>query len=413
MDAADPSKRQRQLRVLLTEGASTSAREAVTALGLRGHHIEICDPDRHCLCRFSSFVRRFHHCPSLRDSPKDYLDFVVRLLETGQYDVLLPIHEQGLVFAKAHRRLPPVGVALPSFEAYAQALDKGSFSRLLSDLGIAQPRTQIVSGIDDVPGEMRFPFVLKRRVATASRGVWMIRDADDLARAKAKIGETSESFLVQEILSAPLEQAQAVFDRGRLVGFHAFRRITEGVGGAARKESVIRPQARADLERIAARLAWHGAFSVDYILHEGKAHFIDSNPRLVEPMSGVIAGIDLIDLLLKVSLDAGTPAEASTGQPGVRTHIALQALLGVAKQSGSRAAVLRECWRLIVGGGSYGGSREELTPLGLDLLSALPTSAAALSLAASPGMSEVLPEVGWGAGLLTSETLEKIREIDD
>ena len=43
------------LRVLVSDGSSTSAREAVTILGLSGHHVEVCDPSRYCLARFSRF----------------------------------------------------------------------------------------------------------------------------------------------------------------------------------------------------------------------------------------------------------------------------------------------------------------------------------------------------------------------
>jgi hypothetical protein len=32
------------LRVLVSEGSGTSAREAITILGLAGHTIEVCDP---------------------------------------------------------------------------------------------------------------------------------------------------------------------------------------------------------------------------------------------------------------------------------------------------------------------------------------------------------------------------------
>ena len=60
---------ERPLRVLLAEASSLSAREAVTILGLSGHHVEVCDPNRHALARFSRFVRRFHRCPGLRDDP--------------------------------------------------------------------------------------------------------------------------------------------------------------------------------------------------------------------------------------------------------------------------------------------------------------------------------------------------------
>src|SRR5580692_9958887 len=63
------------LRVLLSEGSSTSAREALTVLAGQGHEVEFCDPDAHCLTRFSRLAARFHRCPGLRDDPIGYLAF--------------------------------------------------------------------------------------------------------------------------------------------------------------------------------------------------------------------------------------------------------------------------------------------------------------------------------------------------
>jgi predicted ATP-grasp superfamily ATP-dependent carboligase len=400
----------RQLRVLLTEGASTSAREAVTALALLGHRIEVCDPDWHCLCRFSSLIERFHRCPGIGADPRGYLEFTLGLLGTGRFDVLLPIHEQGLLFAKARLRLPSVGLALPSHESYAAALDKARFSQLLSELGIAQPRTTIVNRLDNPASLPPPPFVLKRPIGTANRGVWMIHNAEDLARAVSEIGGDS-LVLVQEMMAGPLEHAQAIFDKGRLVAMHAYRDVARGVGGgAAAKESVARPQVRTDLERIGARLAWHGALSVDYILHQDAPHFIDCNPRLVEPMSAVFAGVDLVDILLRVSLGE-TPTEAPPSKPGVRTHLALQALLGAAARNRSRAVLFKEIWRLLRRSGLYRGSCEELTPARIDWLSVLPVCLAAVILLASPRAAHVMPAKGWGAGLLTPAAIRIIGEI--
>src|SRR5579863_6217958 len=104
----------RPLRVLLSEGSSTSAREALTLLAITGHDVEICDPDAHCLARFSRLHRGFHRCPGLRDDPKRYLAFVEDLLARRHFDVLLPIHEQGLLFARVAPRLARhAGLALP------------------------------------------------------------------------------------------------------------------------------------------------------------------------------------------------------------------------------------------------------------------------------------------------------------
>src|ERR1700710_2834442 len=75
-DMADNAHARKPLRVLVSEGSSTSAREAVTILGLCGHIVEVCDPDPYCLARFSRFVRKFHRCPGLRDDPVGFLRFV-------------------------------------------------------------------------------------------------------------------------------------------------------------------------------------------------------------------------------------------------------------------------------------------------------------------------------------------------
>ena len=173
----DPVK---PLRVLVSEGSSTSAREAITILGLSGHHVEVCDPSAHCLARFSRFVRKFHRCPGLRRDPAGFLAFVERLLARGRFDVLLPTHEQGFLFARARPRLEGrVGLALPSFESYRAAHSKAGFSRLLDQLNQPQPPTRIVTSASELRDAIGFPAVVKTSIGTASRGIWFVRNADD------------------------------------------------------------------------------------------------------------------------------------------------------------------------------------------------------------------------------------------
>src|SRR5689334_25030551 len=107
------------LRVLVSEGSSTSAREAITILGLSGHHVEICDPSPWCLGRYSRFVRKFHRCPPLRDDPAGYLASIEDLIASRRFDVLLPTHEQGFLFARVLERLASrVALASPSLASY-------------------------------------------------------------------------------------------------------------------------------------------------------------------------------------------------------------------------------------------------------------------------------------------------------
>ena len=70
---------------------------------------------------------------------------------TEQFDVLLPTHEQGFLFARVQQRLAGrVGLALPDFESYRAAHSKAGFSRLLDRLGLPQPPTRIVTSAQQV-----------------------------------------------------------------------------------------------------------------------------------------------------------------------------------------------------------------------------------------------------------------------
>ena len=250
-------------------------------------------------------------------------------------------------------------------------------------------------------------------MGTASRGTWLISSAAELEAARREVeseGSFDEPYLLQEVVPGPVEHAQAVFDRGRLLAAHAYRQVSRGAGGGpAIKESVDRPQVRSYLARIGERLHWHGALSVDYILDEREhmPRFIDCNPRLVEPMSAWLAGLDLADLLVRVSRgEAIEPVPGS--RKGVRTHLAMQALFGCAIRGGSRGDICREGWRLLTGRGPYRESREELTPARLDWPSVLPLVAAAAWLVIDPGAARSLPRTGWGAHLLGPSAIRKI-----
>jgi predicted ATP-grasp superfamily ATP-dependent carboligase len=404
---------QKRLRVLLSEGSSTSARQALTVLARQGHEVEICDPDPHCLTRFSRISARFHRCPPLRDDPVGYLAFIENLVATRAFDVLLPIHEQGFLFARRPERVAArVAIALPSFESYRTALSKAGFSRLLDELGLAQPPTRVLTWAE-LPAVLEYPCVVKSPFGTASRGTMVLRSAADLLvarRAFREAGLADDEVLLQDFIPGAIEHAQGVFCRGELIGFHAYRQLRAGAGGGdAIKESIRRPQVRTHLARIGGRLNWHGALSIDYILHarEKAPFYIDCNPRLVEPMSATLSGVDLISLLLAVSLGE-RPAPVPDGSVGTRTHLGIQALLGSALTGGTRRDTFREACNLFMRRGPYAGSIEELTPMAEDWLSAVPLIMTALVLLVRPRAAASLQSKGWGAHLLDTRAIELI-----
>src|SRR5581483_3670219 len=100
------------VRVLLSEGSSLSAREVVTCLGPVGYHVEVLDPDPLCIARLSRWTRKVHRCPPSGSEPLAYLELTRRVVLERQIDVVLPTHEQAWLFAAARGLLSGVPVAI-------------------------------------------------------------------------------------------------------------------------------------------------------------------------------------------------------------------------------------------------------------------------------------------------------------
>jgi biotin carboxylase len=309
--------------------------------------------------------------------------------------------------------LPPaIGVALPSFASFERVQGKVPFSRLLAELGLPQPRTEIVHAPETLIDCDLAPAFVKASFGTASRGVRMVRgrgEREALAREWAALGVFDDGVLVQASAHGPLERVQAVFADGRLLAAHAYRQVVAGAGGGdVIKESVRRPVISAHLALLGERLSWHGALSLDYILDEHESPlYIDANPRLVEPVNAMLAGADLADCLVQLSLGRSVPVPEP--RAGVRSHLGLQALIGAAERGAGKSDIIREAWQLWRRSGPYEGSTEELTPLWADYLCAIPVSLGFLSALVETGFRGRFSRDYAGNHQLTLDAVRAIR----
>jgi predicted ATP-grasp superfamily ATP-dependent carboligase len=402
-------------RILLSEGSSLSAREAITVLGLAGHRVELVSSDPLCLGRFSRFVERVHRAPASGADPDGYLGAVLDTVKTRAIDVLLPVHEQAYLFAAARGRLPAgLGIALADFEAFEQVQSKASLAELLARLDVPQPATTVVRSVGEFANAQNFPFFVKAAFGTASTGVWKVKDERQRDALLTRFGHDrafAEGLLVQAAISGTLERTQAVFDRGRLVACHIYRQMAEGPGGGdVLKLSVVSGQVREIVERIGHALHWHGALSFDYIRDDSTKtpYFIDANPRLVEPMNAWLSGVDLPGALLQVSLGQTPPVQAD-GRAGVSTRLGLMGLLDAARRRNRKRDVLLEVLRLTASAGRYRGTREELVPLWTDPWLVIPLAVVITGLLRAPKSAARFSETTVAAYSLTPKAIHRLR----
>jgi glutathione synthase/RimK-type ligase-like ATP-grasp enzyme len=401
-------------KILLSEGSSLSAREAITALGLAGHRVELMSHDSLCLGRFSRFVDRVHVAPASGADPDGYLAAVLDVVKRRAIDALLPVHEQAYLFAAARNRLPSgLGIAVADFAAFEQVQSKASLAELLARLNVPQPATELVRLAAEFAADRPFPFFVKAAFGTASTGVWRVNDVrqrDALLARLEPLGALAEGLLVQAAVTGTLERTQGVFDRGRLIACHIYRQLAEGPGGGdVLKLSVVRQDIRDIVARIGEALRWHGALSFDYVSDAAAIpYFIDANPRLVEPMNAWFSGVDLAGALLQVSLGE-TLKPQRAGRAGVLTRLGLMGLLDAAKRRGRRLDVLEEIALLATGSGRYRHSREELVPLWTDPWCAIPLGIVIPRLLRDPQAVDSLSQNTVAAYSLTPQAVHRLR----
>jgi hypothetical protein len=242
-------------------------------------------------------------------------------------------------------------------------------------------------------------------------GIALRRRADKLER-RGLLRDGSE-VLVQQPALGVLSTVQAVFDRGRLVGIHCFEARKLGVGGmSTARISADHPAVRRQVERIGGELGWHGAFFIDYFFdrESGRPEYIEANPRIGETVNAMLSGLNLAELLVRVSM-GDAPPRAPLGRVGVLTHNNLMILMSAAHQGLGRAALLREMYRCCARTGLYRGSVDELTRPGADPLSVLPWLGIAIELLTWPAWAKHTVRATVDNYSLPEATTEQIKSL--
>ena len=176
-DGRGGQSRPRRLKILLTEGSSTSARQALYCLGPTA-----CD--RYPRPQPAVPVPFFAFCPAVASlsflfaGPEAYLQTVLDLIESEHYDVLFPAHEQVFLISRFRDLLRSrVGLAVPEFDALARMMSKGEFRPgLLRELELPQPDNESWYLQRGPAGSTVFPVLSNSTTARPGQGVRHVRD---------------------------------------------------------------------------------------------------------------------------------------------------------------------------------------------------------------------------------------------
>jgi predicted ATP-grasp superfamily ATP-dependent carboligase len=326
------------MRVLVLDGSQNQGVAAVRSLAQAGHRVLVGEAASWSKAGWSRSCSGTFQYPAPH---KDGAGFVARIVEiagaeTGTF--VLPMTEATTLPLSANReRVFGVGgrMVLPAHPDMLRAFDKDETVRLAGSLGIAVPKTILLTSAQDLSrarNEISFPVVLKPRsseemsssgVVRTSGGPRYARNQRELDMEYERASRTSSGVLMQEFVDGEGAGYFALMHHGELRAEFAHRRIRDvkptGSGSAVRVSVEPDPAIREASLALLKALNWHGVAMVEFRQARGRpAVFMEVNGRFWHSLAlACFAGVDFPALLARMA-EHGDVEPENRFRPGVR-----------------------------------------------------------------------------------------------
>lgn len=326
------------MRVLVLDGNQNQAVAAVRSLAQAGHDVLVGDSTSWSKAGWSRFCHGTFRYPAPQRHAAAFVDQITKIAGAQPGTLVLPMTEattlplsqsRDAVFAASGR------MVLPAHKDVLRAFDKNETTRLAASLGIAVPKTLLVSNkreAEQARTAMSFPVVLKPRSSEEMGASGAVRttgrpqyasNKEEFDAAYETMSRRCSSVLVQEFVDGEGAGYFALMQHGELRMEFAHRRIRDvrpsGSGSAVRVSVKPDPQLREPSLDMLKALNWHGVAMVEFRQQPGKPPvFMEVNGRFWHSLSlACHAGADFPALLARMAEEGDI--EASNGfRAGVR-----------------------------------------------------------------------------------------------
>jgi predicted ATP-grasp superfamily ATP-dependent carboligase len=326
------------MNVLVLDGNQNQAVASVRSLARAGHTVFAGEAASWSKASWSRSASRCFRYPSPQGDIDAFVQSIATFVREKPGTLVLPMTEATTLPLSTHRDfLISAGarLVLPDHRDLLRAFDKNETSRLAASLGVAVPKTVVITNPEQARAaaqSVRYPVVLKPQASQELspngklRTTGRPRYANDSVQFEAayrEISNRSLAVLVQEFIEGEGTGYFALMHHGDLRAEFAHRRIRDvyptGSGSAVRTSIAVDPEIRRCSLAILAALRWHGVAMVEYRKNpDSPAVFMEVNGRFWHSLPlACYAGVDFPALLARMAEQGDI--ETSTGyHSGVR-----------------------------------------------------------------------------------------------
>jgi predicted ATP-grasp superfamily ATP-dependent carboligase len=310
------------MRVLVLDGNQNQAVASVRSLARAGHTVLVGDSTSWCKAGWSISCHGTFRYPAPQQETGAFVRRIAELAGAESGTLVLPMTEATTLPISAHRdamRFVGARMVLPCHADLLRAFNKSETTRLAASLGIAVPKTTVVSDpeqAEEVARTIEYPVVLKPRASEELSAENKLRttgrlryasNAEEFRVAYGDMAQRAAAVLVQEYVEGQGAGYFALMRHGELRAEFAHRRIRDvyptGSGSAVRVSVAPPPGIRAAALAILRALNWHGVAMVEFRCQEGRPPvFLEVNGRFWHSLPlACYAGVDFPALLASMA----------------------------------------------------------------------------------------------------------------
>jgi predicted ATP-grasp superfamily ATP-dependent carboligase len=314
-------------RILVLDGHSAAALAITRSAGQAGHWVAVgANRGLFAAAKLSRYCKLAFDYPISTDDAGAFVDSVLEFARAQSIDLLLPVTDWtlGPISQQRERFAGVCRIALPSQEALEAVSDKFRTIKLAESLGVAVPKTLLVSSEEDLArwGKENFPAVVKDRFSVrwvngkavfgSVAYAYSTGDLGKLVRARLR---AAGDVLIQEFVSGVGIGQSFFIAGGKTFLPFQWQRIREvdprGSGSSARKSIRLDRSLTAASAKLIAEMGFEGVAMAEYKqMQDSRIVFMEVNGRPWGSIGLPIAsGIDYPQYLIEWCLRGTLPPE--------------------------------------------------------------------------------------------------------
>ncbi len=274
--------------ILMTSGRGVFALTLARCLHDAGHRVFVADNWQQYMTRYSAAVEQTFQVPPPAQETKAWVNALAKIVTDRQIDLIVPVYEEIFYLAQAAEELSQhARLFAADFDTLMTLHSKWLFNQKALELGLAVPRTQLITGREqllaafaDDGQNLVFKPAYSRFAAFAVVRPESEADLEKVDPTPAK------PWVAQQYLPGRPIATFSVAQQGRIVAHSTYAaEFSLGAGPTTAYRSIEHPAAFEWVSELVDRLNITGQIGLDFMEDgAGGVSAIECNPRLTGGM---------------------------------------------------------------------------------------------------------------------------------